>query len=106
MSKHTPGPWTWELNFPCSKRITLLGPSQKIKDAVLDFDDGILRVNGEWLPRGKKIPPDLLLIAAAPELLEALEEIVRFNVPLPNGLLDQAMAAIAKSTRIEGEENL
>lgn len=52
------------------------------------------------------IHPDMRLIAAAPDLLEALEEIVRFNVPLPNGLLDQAMAAIAKSTRIEGEENL
>lgn len=97
MSKHTPGPWTWELNFPCSKRITLLGPSQKIKDAVLDFDGGILRVNGEWLPRGKKIPPDLLLIAAAPELLEALQAVEQCNIALPYGLLEQVRAAITKA---------
>jgi hypothetical protein len=37
------------------------------------------------------------LIAAAPELLEALEAIVAFDTPLPCGLLKQARAAIAKA---------
>lgn len=73
--KHTTGPWRWEWNFPCSNRIALLGPDQKIENAVLDFDDGILRVNGERRYM-KEVPPDLRLIAATPKLLAALEAVL------------------------------
>lgn len=105
--KRTLGPWKWKWNYPCSKRITLLGPSQKIEDAVLDFDDGILRVNGER-PCGEEIPPDLRLIAAAPELLEALKALVSdfgrdgYGGELEDGecrVIDMARAAIARATR-------
>jgi len=40
---------------------------------------------------------DAPLLAAAPELLSALEEIVSVNIALPYGLLKQARAAIAKA---------
>ena len=77
MSKHTPGPWVydgcWQDIVSCDGRI--------IAFASLD---------------GEQSEYDARLIAAAPDLLEALEEALD-NVDDPNFWAATACAAIAKA---------
>ena len=90
MATHTPGPWIWAdgyagLNSPA------LGP-------VLDYAP----YEGMWVThyteRGKA---DARLIAAAPELLEALQRLLHNHAANTlfsgNGHWEQARAAIAKA---------
>lgn len=58
--KHTEGPWTAECDSPDGS-VVILGPGQSYI-AMLDAEDGTLN------------PADAALIAAAPEMLEALKE--------------------------------
>jgi hypothetical protein len=67
MSKHTPGPWTWDEPHPVSDELgderhfwRLTGSS---RDVLCATNDGDVFVRGA----------DARLIAAAPELLEACE---------------------------------
>lgn len=91
MSKHTQGPWT--MHGPCeiTGRYSIVhnGPLAYVGDANQSGD-------GEANAR---------LIAAAPEMLDALHELVKYlGVDVDNGLdelLTNARAAIAKAT---GEE--
>ena len=90
MSKHTPGPW--EMRGPCaSGRYSVIhnGPLFYVGDAGEPGD-------GEANAR---------LAAAAPELLEALRELVAYHgSDVDNGLdelLTAARTAIAKATEQE-----
>ena len=79
MSGHTPGPWFIDSGMP---------------DVIVDDEGGVIAENVHEL--------DTRLIAAAPDLLEALELIlgvvsVRIDDPRI-GLFDHARAAIAKAT--------
>lgn len=87
MSKHTPGPWEFVDN-------SLVGP--KLDDKPIWLRPVILRsetgINSY----------DAHLIAAAPELLEALDmmerHFSRYDDTHNNLVLEQARAAIAKTT--------
>lgn len=86
MSKHTPGPWKWErvADDGCVVEFTLRGP-----DALCRY----------WYDN----PPsaDARLIAAAPEMLEALQVAARFlSAEYPNSMETRMRigAAIAKAT--------
>jgi len=87
MSKHTPGPWTIR---------SIPGHLFELRDA---HNDPILKIRGGMLP----ILADSRLIAAAPEMLEALSRLVKaINVPTPDPLIvmatiEQAKAAITKA---------
>jgi hypothetical protein len=63
MSKHTPGPWKWNKNYH-----GLDGPRG---EAILDY----AAYEGMWVPdyAGDWAEANARLIAAAPELLEALQ---------------------------------
>lgn len=87
--KHSPGPWFWD-----------------DKDAMpwTDYDDAIhapflMNANGCPIMTGSDIricyETDARLIAAAPELLEALKAATSF--PLSDSWVPAALAAIAKA---------
>jgi hypothetical protein len=82
--QHTPGPWT-------------LNPARSTRVDLIDNAKG--EAVGEIIWVDTRKPADARLIAAAPDLLEALERILR-DVPC-DGLDEwegQARAAIAKAT--------
>lgn len=86
--KHTPGPWEWVDNKGWFGLIGLVG------------SDGT-RVLGDD-PELNHDTPDGCLIAAAPELLEALQKAVMWDGWDQEGVtavwLEQAQTAIAKAT--------
>ena len=95
MSKHTPGPWTWE-------GITQTATGRGYYAISTD--------GREVAAVGRCTPHDARLIAAAPELLAALEELAAFadlcntalvssgeHVAGPCPYVDRARQAIAKA---------
>ena len=104
MKAHTPGPWVWEaLHDYCTLVSYIAGEvypngTQKYIEVI---DDG--SAGGEYSPTIDVNGPDARLIAAAPDLLVALERLTiamsrpAFDAERPNSLL-QARAAIAKAT--------
>jgi hypothetical protein len=90
MSKHTPGPWTWVEGY------NGLYGSGKDND-VLTFAD----YEGMYLSYSNKYTHgNARLIAAAPDLLEALKNVIRGVPDTWDGVI-KARAAIAKA---EGTE--
>ena len=92
MSKHTPGPWASN-EYTTSVSV----PLKAVDCERIGFS--IVFVNGH---RGKEAAANARLIAAAPELLEALKEIVDAADGAGWEQLDpsfkKARAAIAKAT--------
>lgn len=86
---HTPGPW-----FAHGRYIG----TKNHKSAVGECRD----VNGNWSDDAKS-SADAKLIAAAPELLEALQDALallerHYPNPAPNGQISKARAALSKAT--------
>lgn len=96
MSKHTKGPWLMNSGF---ENYDLLSGGYRAITAGKGF------LGSDESPQGFELvgyisEPDALLIAAAPDLLEALEDsLTALNIVYPNGspVLNAAYAAIAKS---------
>ena len=83
-SKYTPGPWTIEPYDKFDKQIFIVEPR-----AVVDNDD----VDHEEAAANAR------LIRACPDLLEALQEIVKLAAEKAHGPISaRARAAIAKAT--------
>ncbi|MGC6958483.1 hypothetical protein ACP0JK_26525 [Pseudomonas aeruginosa] len=84
MSKHTPGPWQW------SNGRLLHNVPGEYSDTILDIQDKV------WRPTEE----DARLIAAAPDMLEALQSCIQQITALcsADDVPDQARAAIAKAT--------
>jgi hypothetical protein len=89
MTKHTPGPWKIE-------------PELRSDIVRIMPDNGI--VQGSLVPVASRVSPEnAALIAAAPDLLEALREVVNTFTPEAwpepqRSMLMNARAAIAKAT--------
>ena len=103
MSKHTPGPW---------EQVADSIKSRTADCVVVRLPAQTDRVGDESPEQIERWDADARLIAAAPELLEALEQIVEVNGPgriyklnelgmLVSTMLSIARAAIAKA---KGEE--
>lgn len=89
MSGHTPGPWTYDKQYR-----RLMGPDGK---------DLYIEGGAHWATtRDPEAEANSRLIAAAPELLEALEQFLNHYPGGINPFLDEARsmgrAAIAKAT--------
>ncbi len=90
---YTPGPWTWR------------EPNGRGNGFLIERVDYCPRLPGAWLGSKTSNPEQLAnarLIAAAPELLEALEELMAMRnkcfIPNENDWWDEkARAAIAKA---------
>ena len=92
MSAHTPGPWLAVANDHYWEIRTF---DEQIGDACAS----------KYLTAGDNGEANARLIAAAPELLEALQEIVDYSGGAQNALedeyvMDRVCAAIAKATGV------
>ena len=86
MSKHTPGPWSIYVNAPSDHVIRKMSKDGYELCAIARVSSGYANAR---------------LIAAAPELLEALTDCVEhmhWTQPLGEAALKKAKAAIAKAT--------
>lgn len=102
MSAHTPGPWSWWTS--CSFRRLSATCDGDVLHAVIQRSDGHPDIH---FPNGGPEGPDARLIAAAPELLEALILLEREMVESGNArsvdygwkpAIEKTRAAIAKAT--------
>lgn len=98
MSAHTPGPWVW-LNTSCAAFLIAESDLEDAAHAPSCYaiaDDG--SAHGEYGQIIDPSSPDAILIAAAPDLLDALID-VRRALELANftGELAVVDAAIAKA---------
>ena len=92
-TQHTPGPWVF------TPEVNMAGMRYVRQAPEANGSNEICRVEG-W--RDGIGEANARLIAAAPELLEALQKLVRAIDRMPSnpadGLADEARAAIAKAT--------
>lgn len=117
--QHTPGPWDWYMSdrgeamlaTPDRGRLCVMQPVRcGMQGGTVRFSDwgegprgrrgGVMRDAKEHLRNGVLMNPDALLIAAAPDLLEALELLMMsgdVRDAAEAGALKQARAAIAKA---------
>ena len=79
MSKHTPGPW----HTAGEQGVQIRGAKDQIAKV--------------WTMRGNEWKANARLIAAAPDLLEALQDMVSDHASLSDATLAFARAAIAKA---------
>ncbi|MDT3468959.1 hypothetical protein [Stenotrophomonas maltophilia] len=84
MSKHTPGPWAYQEDSDAYTHI-VRGPNNRFICQLAQVTSAEIEANAR-------------LIAAAPELLEALERILKGALSLPRFAEELARAAIAKAT--------
>jgi hypothetical protein len=100
--KHTPGPWTLETVTTSVGICHKIGPfppknqSEKLRHACLYAD-----YPSTSNPADQELLANARLIAAAPELLEALQRLLKGEDDeylTPQGLRNLARAAIAKAT--------
>ncbi|MBW3096846.1 hypothetical protein [Pseudohoeflea coraliihabitans] len=98
-SKHTPGPWAFEVNVWGSILSTDYGEAENLKAGRAWDEDISIAANVDWDVIGEEeIAANARLIAAAPELLEALEETLIVATRNEDGdFADRARAAIAKA---------
>ena len=96
MSKHTPGPWDWYgSNLLC-------GGKRQSEIILNSADDGkpyghhAALIEHHW--DGDVAKANARLIAAAPDLLEALQDMVSDHASLSAATLAFTRAAIAKAT--------
>lgn len=90
MSKHTPGPW--EIERYSDGLIQIVGNARIVSD-----DEEIVTTVVEAVARGDEA--NARLIAAAPELLEALQAVIDYgSMTGAEWVAEQALAAIAKAT--------
>lgn len=99
-AQHTPGPWALKYRTP-------FGGGDKYFDGVVDADGREIRVEGVTLTSGPVAQANARLIAAAPELLAALQAALPYIkyprdasdafVMAHGAVLERAHAAIAKA---------
>ena len=89
MSEHTPGPWGWYVRLSASENHN----SFSVRDAERHLVADVMPRDEDGVEGGANAK----LIAAAPTMLKALEEIVQRNEIQHWFNLDQARAAVAKA---------
>ncbi len=106
MTKHTPGPWTLETVPTSADSCHKIGPFPNRHDRegyACVYADNIRIGIDESLPRAQELLANARLIAAAPDLLEALQLIQGQGWQLHddefgNEIKRRCLSAIAKAT--------
>ena len=97
--KHTPGPWLFR-TAPTSAGLCHIVSAADWKGAFI-YGDGIRKGVDDALPKAQELAANARLIAAAPELLEALRDLVDVMTGRIDGeivALHNALGVIAKAT--------
>lgn len=102
-TKHTPGPWNVEPEWNPGEGFTITAPTARHR---IDGERGCI-CNFAWSPFVDAKEANARLIAAAPELLEALQRLVSDGESvgwgasgnIPASVVHKAMAAIQKATQ-------
>lgn len=94
-AQHTPGPWMWEGN---TLRPVNRDHEQSAVHSILDADGGFGFLGSDYRTTLAELDADRLLIAAAPLLLEALQQLVACHDEPTCPALEVARLAIAKAT--------
>lgn len=96
MSGYTPGPWIWTVDRSDQcETLRQSGTGEVVISSQADINDYGLSVN-PWMDVSYE---DARLIAAAPDLLEVVQAMARFDGRNNNSFLkEMAKAAIAKAT--------
>lgn len=103
--QHTPGPWKWESGWeelpdtPKYADLSLTGEKGVVIDMRIDHYEFLIDAEIE---KGCILPADRCLIAAAPDMLEALQNIENDDNSMNKTAWELIQAAIAKAT---GKEN-
>ena len=71
-TRHTPGPWIWDGN---TLRPEQPDPARSAVHSILDADGGFGFLGSDWRETLPELEADRRVIAAAPELLEALQRL-------------------------------
>jgi hypothetical protein len=106
-AKHTPGPWHWSGDSLTHRQFNIYAPNSAPSEHVCTVNN--LSVEKLWQRDAAQAQANASLIAAAPELLAALQAIVEeadgpskpysSDSYLPPHLIQAARAAIANATR-------
>ena len=95
-TKHTPGPWLLR-TAPTSAGLCHIVSAADWRGAFI-YGDGLRKGVDDSLPKAQELAANARLIAAAPDLLEALQEMVRTFAKNHALAVDVARAAIARAT--------
>ena len=98
-TNYTPGPWMLRTT-PTSAGLCHIVSAADWRGAFI-YGDGIRKGVDDALPKAQQLAANAILIAAAPDLLEALRlmvDLVELAVPFEGDTLRRARAAIAKAT--------
>ena len=101
---HTPGPWEWDGN---RLRPSNPDPNTSSVHSILDADGGFGFLGSDWRKTILELDACRAVIAAAPDLLEALQLIVQWDgagLALTGELIAKANAAIAKANQRQSAE--
>jgi hypothetical protein len=99
MSGHTPGPWSI-FDHHDATRINVRGPNEEF---VADCADGFYSdETDDWVMADESLP-NARLIAAAPDLLEALEGLEAYLRQTPHHNAPEAAAARAAIRKAKGD---
>lgn len=101
-ARHTPGPWIWDDN---TLRPANPDPDTSSVHSILDADGGYGFLLSDVRATCAELDADRTLIAAAPELLEALQRLLSWEIarlPVRSEDIAFARAAIAKATGQQG----
>lgn len=108
-TQHTPGPWIVTQVPTAAGSAFRIGTAGAEKSCTWIYADGIRKGIDDELPRAQELAANARLIAAAPDLLNALQELFgadMAHVLMGDGKPDQieaianARAAIAKATGV------
>ena len=94
MSKHTPGPWKAHLD----EAYVVTGPDRG-RVAIMTHLKGAHGLGGRR--SGDESAANARLIAAAPELLEALTDLLGWQTLAPDDVVAAARAAIARAEEVK-----
>ena len=86
MSRHTPGPWVWD---GCTLKPANAAPDVSAVHSILDAEGGCGYLRSEHKATLTELDADMQLIAAAPELLVALKDLLT-QYRRAAGLVDHA----------------
>jgi hypothetical protein len=100
-TKHTPGPWEIDREFIRNAEGQMIAEVQRYHYLEIQLPDGTLDVGSEEMP----YKANARLMAAAPELIEILEDLLLYGDGESMGYHEARHSAEKLLAKIEGDEH-